>query len=310
MKTINQILKIYKQENLIKANKLKFIGTNDNSVYNITAPFKFQDKWYLFGREEPRKEKGFHSKISLFKKKKTNTWELEKNFKKLNLEDPFINKIGHTFILGGVEVQKDIGKKEINYRTIFYKGEDILDLKKFSAGPWGMKDIRLIELKNGKIGVFTRPQGKKGCRGKIGFTIISSLNELTPRRLSGVPIIKGQFAKGEWGGVNQALILENGKIGALGHVARYSKDKQNRFYYTIVFCFDPETKTASNLRIILRRAELPEGESKKPELYNIIFPGGIIRKNNSTCLLYAGVGDIESYKILIKDPFEYYEKNF
>jgi len=97
-----------------------------------------------------------------------------------------------------------------------------------------MKDIRLVELKNGKIGVFTRPQGRRGRRGKIGFTTISSLENLTPRTLTKAQIIKGQFAKGEWGGVNQALILKNGKIGALGHIARYSKDKQNRFYYAIV----------------------------------------------------------------------------
>jgi hypothetical protein len=309
MKTIKEILKIYKHENFMKARKLKFQSTDYDSVYNITAPFKFEENLYLLGREEPIEKEGFEAKISLFKKKKTGVWELDKNFKKLNLEDPFISKIGNTFILGGIEVQNNAGRKETNYRTIFYKGENIFNLRKFTTGPWGMKDIRLVEINENKIGVFTRPQGKKGARGKIGFTIISSLDELTPRKLSNAPIIKGQFAKGEWGGVNQALILKNGKVGVLGHIARYSKDKKNRFYYAIVFCFDSETRTASSLRLILRRAELPEGESKNPGLYNVIFPGGIIRKNDGTCLLYAGVGDIEAYKILIKDPFEYYEKN-
>ncbi len=308
MKSINQILNIYKQENFIGAKRLKFLGTGKNSVYNITAPFKFKDDWYLFGREEPIIKKGICWKISLFKKKGNNCWEIDVGFKKLILEDPFVNEIDGVFILGGIEIIKSVGKKEVNYRTIFYKGYDIHNLKKFARGPLGMKDIRLVELKDKRIGIFTRPQGKKGRRGKIGFTIISSLKELTPRKLSNAPIIKGQFAKGEWGGVNQALLLKNKKIGALGHIARYSKDKKSKFYYAIVFCFDYETKTASSLRLILRRAELPEGESKDPGLYNVIFPGGIIRKNDGISFLYAGVADIESYQILIKDPFEYYEK--
>lgn len=310
MKTIKQILEIYKPENFIKAKKIKFGGIGKNPVYNITAPFKFKESLYIFGREEDSNKGEFNSKISLFKKTKTNSWILDTKFEKLNLEDPFVNKIDDEFIVGGVEVQKNIRKRMINYRTIFYRGKDIFSLKKFVAGPWGMKDIRLVKIDKNKIGVFTRPQGKKGGRGKIGFTIISNLQELTPKTMSNAPIINGQFAKGEWGGVNQVLILKNKKLGILGHIARYSKDKRNRFYYAIVFGFDTEKRIASNLRIILRRAELPEGESKDPGLYNVIFPGGIIRKKNGTALLYAGIGDMESYKILIRDPFKYYEENF
>jgi hypothetical protein len=294
---------------MIKATKLKFSGTEEESVYNITAPFIFEGKFYLFGREEPIKGNGLESKVSLFKKKKNGFWEVENSFEKLNLEDPFIAKIKGLFILGGVEVRKNPKINKIKYRTIFYKGKNIFELERFSSGPWGMKDIRLVELNNGEIGVFTRPQGKKGARGKIGFMKINSLEELTPRIISKAQLIKNQFAKGEWGGVNQAIILKNGKIGVLGHIARYSKDKMNRFYYAIVFCFDPETSDTSNLRLILRRAELPEGESKNPGLYNVIFPGGIIRKKDGTCLIYAGVGDLESYRILIKDPFKYYEEH-
>ena len=41
-----------------------------------------------------------------------------------------------------------------------------------------MKDIRLILLSDNRIGVFTRPQGKIGGRGRIGFMIVNSLKEL------------------------------------------------------------------------------------------------------------------------------------
>src|SRR6056297_641459 len=306
MKTIKQILSIYRGENYIRAKKLRFSGVGKNDVYNITRPFKFKRTSYILGRVEPHD--GWDSKIVLFKKKKdSNYWYPDENFNPLHLEDPFIEKIGESFVVGGVEVQRPVEGK-MRYRTVFYRGKDIHNLRKFSHGPWGMKDIRLVELPDKRIGVFTRPQGKKGGRGRIGFTIIDSLQKLKPRILTQAPLLKGQFAKGEWGGVNEAIILSNGKVGALGHIARKSKDKKLLFYYPFVFYFDPYTRERSNLRIILRRAELPEGESKKPELYNVVFPGGIIRKNKGLSKLYVGVGDAEAYEVLIKDPFEYYEE--
>ena len=57
------------------------------------------------------------------------------------------------------------------------------------------------------------------------------------------------------------------------------------------------------MKIIATRKELPKGESKSPELSNILFPGGLIRNNNGTVNLYVGAGDAEAYEILIKDPF-------
>ena len=301
-------MKLYKSDNFISARKLKFFYVGKNFVYNITSPFKFKENYYLFARLEPKSSEDFSSKIVLFKKRDSVYWDLDKEFEHLNLEDPFFKKIKGLWVLGGVEVKRNIAKKKINYKTVFYKGDNPYNLKKFSTGPWGMKDIRLIELPDEKIGVFTRPQGKKGGRGKIGFTIINSLDDLKPRKLSRAPLLDKQFSRGEWGGVNDVVILKNGTLGVLGHIARYSKDKKNRFYYAIVFCFNYNTRKSSNLRLILRRAELPEGEAKEPGLYNVIFPGGILRKKDGNALIYAGVGDAESYQVLIKDPFEYYEK--
>jgi len=172
-----------------------------------------------------------------------------------------------------------------------------------------MKGIRLVELPNEEIGVFTRPQGKKGARGKIGFTIIDSLSKLTPRVLTNTEVLKGQFARGEWGGVNEISVLKNKTLGILGHIARYSSGKSMRFYYPTAFCFNYKTRKYSSMRLLIRRAELPEGEAKRPDLYNVVYPGGIIREKNGKAKLYAGVGDAEAYEITIKDPFNYYEKN-
>ncbi len=301
MRGVKELLKNYKSAFFIRAKKLKFRGIGRNDVYNITAPFKIKKTEYLFGRVEPHEFP--NSKIVLFRKRK-NYWVPDEKFKELFLEDPFFTTIGDLFVLGGVEVEKK--NEKLRYRTAFYRGKEIHSLKRFAYGPWGMKDIRLVELPNDGIGVFTRPQGKKGRRGKIGFTIIDSLSKLTPRKLSSAELIRGQFYRGEWGGVNQAMVLDNGKLGILGHIARYSKDKKNRFYYPVVFCFDYFRWEKTPLKIILRRAELPEGEAKTPGLYNVIFPGGIIREGENA-KLYVGVGDAEAYEVTIKDPFKTYE---
>jgi hypothetical protein len=51
----------------------------------------------------------------------------------------------------------------------------------FAVGPQWMKDIRLVELADRRIGVFTRPKGEYfGGQAEIGFTIIDNLDDLTP----------------------------------------------------------------------------------------------------------------------------------
>lgn len=306
MKSIQQLLLKYKRAKLKSFKKVKFSGVDKKDVYNITAPFKYKRTNYILGRVEERESKD--STIMFFKKKKNSQyWQPDLNLPTFKLEDPAIVKIKNLFVFSGVEVKEIKGKRK--WRAVFYKGSELNNLKKFAVGPWGMKDIRLIELSDKKIGVFTRPQGKKGRRGKIGFTIIESLQKLKPQKITRAPLIKGQFSRGEWGGVNSAYMLKNGLIGVLGHIAKFSKDKKNKFYYPLAFVFNYFNLERSSLKILIRRGELPEGEAKKPSLYNVIFPGGLIRKENNSTKLYLGVGDAESYEVTIEDPFSKYEKN-
>ena len=51
----------------------------------------------------------------------------------------------------------------LHWRTRFYRGQH-QNLVPFAQGPDGMKDIRLVELPDGDIGVFTRPQGEVEVR--------------------------------------------------------------------------------------------------------------------------------------------------
>jgi Protein of unknown function (DUF1861) len=229
----------------------------------------------------------------------------------LKLQDPFFSRLGNELILGGVAVDVDSAGHIKGYRTVFYRdhGEGLDHLTKFLEGPPGMKDIRLVEMKDGRVAIFTRPQGEKGGRGKIGFTTVESLGQLTAQGIEDAPLINNQFIDGEWGGVNAAYLLNNGKIGIVGHVARFDANG-NRDYCAVTFSFDPNTGIASPMEIVLTREDLPGGlarGSKRQDLENVLFPGQVIRSPDGTAVLWGGEGDKRVFGVKITDPFKKYE---
>jgi hypothetical protein len=143
-------------------------------------------------------------------------------------------------------------------------------------------------------------------RGKIGFTIIDAFEEFNEDIISRADIIEGQFTEGEWGGANELHLLKNGLIGVLGHIACFDKD-MIRHYYSITFSFNPETKEVSPMKIIAARSDFVPGDAKRPDLANVVFSGGIIRKRDESAELYVGVSDAEAHRLIIPDPFREYE---
>lgn len=194
------------------------------------------------------------------------------------------------------------------WRTVFYKGKSIQELAPFFVGPDAMKDLRLVELPNGEIGVFTRPQGEKGGRGKIGFTTAKSLQELSIELVNEAPLLQGQFVDEEWGGGNELHILSNGLIGVLGHIASFD-DEGNRHYYPMVFALDPATGKHSDMALIAIRDKFLPGATKRPDLVDVVFSGGLVRKADGTADLYAGISDAEAHRLTIQDPFLTFEQN-
>ncbi len=282
--------------------KLKFIGVEGYDVYNITAPFRIGNETFIAGRVEKRDS--WAESITLFFKQNNDVWEVERNLPALNLEDPFVSFIDGEIILGGVEVySKPPVTKETRFRTVFYRGKDLASLQRFAQGPDLMKDIRLLELNKNKIAVFTRPQGGKYERGKIGYIEISSLKDLNHEDLLlGAEIIENQFFTDEWGGANELHLLADGKIGVLGHIA-YMDENQYKHYFAMAFIYDTKTHCATPLEIIASRRNFPPGESKREDLVDVIFPGGIVRDQNGEAMLFAGLSDAEAGMVKIKDPF-------
>lgn len=288
----------------LRGEKLKFDLDGDIDVYNITAPFQVGDKTYIAGRLEKHQE-FLKSLVTFFTPGKDGVWRVDLKAPRFNLEDPCVTKIGEQIVLGGVKIL-DPKSTPVKFVMVFYKGKNLQSLRQFAVGPNQMKDIRLVDLKNGKIGVFTRPQGELGGKGTIGFTVINSLKEFTPANLLKAKLFKNQFAPNQWGGANEIHLLDNGELGVLSHYAFDFIDEKGQYqrnYFATVFKYNPQTDKRSPLKIIATRSNFPDGKAKTNDLHNVIFSGGLIRRGGGQAVFYGGLSDAEAGQLTIPDPF-------
>jgi hypothetical protein len=75
----------------------------------------------------------------------------------------------------------------------------------------------------------------------------------------------------------------------------------------MVFALDPVTGDHSEIRVIARRADFLDGPAKRPDLVDVVFSGGLVRKDDGSADLYAGISDAEAQRITIPDPFRPFE---
>jgi len=292
------------KESLPIGEKLRFSGVGEKDVYNISGPFRIGNATVLVGRVEARGS--WADSHLLFFEEKKGLWTPVENAPILRLEDGFATHIGDETIVGGVEIYPNpaaVNYRNVGYRTVFYRGDDLTSLQKFAVGPDMMKDIRLAPLANGRIGVCTRPQGGRNGKGRIGYVELRHLQDLNAENILNAKIIENQFAPEEWGGVNELHPLPDGTIGVLGHVARKDAQDAKLHYYAMSFVYDPENHRASPLEIIATRRNFPPGETKRPDLEDVVFPGSLMRNDDGTAALYAGLSDVEAGKIIVPDPF-------
>lgn len=283
--------------------KVLFSGIGDKDVYNPTAPFMDDGQFIIAGRVESRASE--HSEVIFFIEKE-GKWVPRENTQTFILQDPYFSFIKGELIVGGTEIFPHPENPDaLWWHARFLKGADINSLQTFVYGPNGMKDIRLVELQDGRIGVFSRPQGEKGGRGKIGFTIVNSLDDLTPEVIANAPLLN-QFDDEEWGGVNAAYLLANGRVGVLGHIAKFTEGNV-RHYYPMAFCIDVNTGEYSKMEILAERANLLEGPAKRDDLIDVLFSAGLVRHEDGTATLYTGVSDVEVQTVEVVDPFIKFE---
>lgn len=297
-----ELLKEYKKNAMtpFEVEKLEFAGVGEHDVYNITAPFLLNGERLLAGRVEARDSE--ESNIYFFTKQ-DGVWVKKEDAITFKMQDPFITFIQNELVIGGVETYPLPENKEaLGWRTVFYKGKTLDNLEKIFVGPKGMKDLRLVEQSDGTIGVFTRPQGEKGGRGKIGYACIEDLSDLTIEVIENAPLFEDQFLDEEWGGCNEIHVLKDGTLGVLGHIGSFD-EKGNRHYYSMTFQMNPVTRERTKLRLLAIRNNFLEAEAKRSDLVDVVFSGGLVRHSNGTATLYAGIGDACAQSITIVDPF-------
>ena len=172
-----------------------------------------------------------------------------------------------------------------------------------------MKDIRLLQLSDGRIAVMSRPQGRSmeqyGCISKVGFTIIRSLAELSAETIERAPYLEKLFLDTEWGGCNQLHLLKNGKIGVIGHKScRTGTGKGAALhYYGIAFAVDPETRALTQDEMIVSSDCFPRVEPKRSDLADVTFTAGIERHADGTARVWTGLSDTHVGSLEIADPF-------
>jgi hypothetical protein len=290
---------------------LKFIGADGYDVYNPSIPFFINGVRIMAGRVENRANE---ESDTMFFKQEENIWTLISDAPVLkNIQDPFVTFINDELWIGGVYVEWSNGNL-IRYYTQFFKGLSLNDLKKVTRGPDFMKDIRLHQMTDGRIAVFTRPQGqpmidKYGCIAKIGFIIADTAEQINEDFINSAPLLDGQFIPEEWGGANQIYSLKNGLLGIIGHKScgEQVDDVFVIHYYSMAFAINPKTLELTQTKIISNRSCFPIGPQKNKRTADVTFTSGIIRLTDDKCELYTGLNDCEVGKIVLDDPLCEYE---
>lgn len=303
-----ELLEDYKENKTVQnPHKLEFLGVDGYDVYNISSEFESNGEYYIAGRVEKRENELSHVRIF----EKVGEYTYKAAYPELTFEyfqDPCVTKINGQLVLGGVQIIcNPLNSHQIvSWHMCFYKGESLDNLSLFAMGPSHMKDIRLAQLPRGRVGIFTRPQGKAGGKGRIGFLAVDSLDEVSGEDMLKAEIFDTHFLPEEWGGANEMHLLKNGLLGVMGHIS-YMSEKDYLHYHPMCFVFNPETLEHTPVKIVVRRSDISRGPSKYPRLVDVLFTGGIVRHADGKATLYTGVSDCEAYCVEIEDPFKAYE---
>jgi hypothetical protein len=72
----------------------------------------------------------------------------------------------------------------------------------------------------------------------------------------------------------------------------------------MTFVFDPKAGNHTPVKLIARRKDVTTSqESKRPDLLDVLFTGGLVRNEDGTAYLYTGVSDCMAYRVTVADPF-------
>jgi len=293
----------FEREKTVMAGALiEFKGLPEQlDVYNCSVPFFIDGVKHIYGRAE-RREEWANSYVHLFRETAPDEFSLVKEAVSWRMEDPFVVKIQGEMLLGGVRVTKNKGQV-CDYCCDFFRGTPD-QLVYFTSGPQRMKDIRLIELIDGRIGLFSHHKSDNKCI--TGFATIDKLSDLSMEVINSAKPIDHTAFGDAWGGVNQAYLLSSGKIGCISHHG-YLMDKNEEtlnVYCITSFVYDPETNLVHSYRILGTKCCYPAYPPKVSRLSDCAFVSGICRRLDGKYDLYSGLGDTCEGRMPIEYPFQ------
>jgi hypothetical protein len=275
-------------------------GIPDMDGYNPSRAIPHAGATYHYVRVEPRDEE-FTSWAVPFLRHGDTSWEVDHMLPRLHLQDPFTTTVHGQLVVGGVRIL-GVRNGQVEFETPLYSGDSPDTLCEFARGPVGMKDIRLLELTDGAVGIFTRPLGGFAGRGCIGYTEVPELADISTEVMADAPLLPVQPIAEHWWGANDVYALPENRIGVLGHIAK--REGEVRHYYPITLVLDRATRqVVDGPTIVCDRTCFPVHEPKRRWLEDVIFPAGLDRKRG---LLFGGLSDSAIGVIEIGDPFAAY----
>ncbi|KAK7194575.1 hypothetical protein NESM_000375300 [Novymonas esmeraldas] len=283
---------------------LTFKGVEGLDVYNCSVPFQYKGRYHLFGRVEPR-EKWVESRVRLFEETGKDEYTVVPDQFTYQLEDPFVSKVQSEMFFGGTQVIKS-GGNVTGYFCDFYRGTPEV-LTHYTTGPDRMKDIRIVQLANGTVGIFSHHKTESSCL--TGFIAVNSLSDITREVIIAAEPIDHTPFLDAWGGVNQAYLLSSGMVGCISHHGYLDKDAdggQLNVYCITSFVYDPATNDTHAFQLIGTKGCFPDCPAKAPRVADCAFVSGIVMREDGKCDLYSGLGDTCEGRITIDNPFEGY----
>lgn len=281
-----------------------FYGVDGLDVYNPTVPFEWDGKTVIGARVEARDSE--QAQI-LFFEEKEDGWHLLKGTTPLPFQDPAVAFVDGELVVSGIEypVHVHYRGRDIpdGWVQRFYKGRDLYHLTHFIDGPALMKDIRLCQLKDGRLCFFTRPM--EPVKG-IGMVVFNSFDEYDAEALERQPVLEGQFLPEEWGGANQVMALNGDTVGIIGHKSYLDGEPESPMlhYNSTAFTVNLRDHTSTPSRIIATRSIFPDTPAKWEKVRDVVFTAGIRRLPDGKARLYTGISDCCVGSVVINWPFK------
>ena len=295
---LNDLLRDYHQRPKPTDGRLvQLSGLDGMDGYNPSRTIADNGDLFTYVRVEHRDDE-FSSWSAPFVQTNVVNWHMLPEMPMLKLQDPAVAVIHGTLVVSGVRLVAKTGTC-VHFRTVFWRGSSVRTLEEFAHSPLQWKDTRLVELENGCVGVFTRPLGGSAGRGKIAYAEVDDLDSLRPEVIAGAKLLDVQPIDEQWWGPNDIYPLGDGRLGILGHVAKYTG--RNCHYFAFVAVFDRNRRRiVDGPHVICDRSCFPAYPAKRRDLQDVIFPASINRPEG---LLFAGLSDSGVGVVSVGDPF-------